>query len=667
MNKKIQLKKLELTNYRNIEHAVYEFDGNSKIVGDNRIGKTNTLEAIYYLLTGYLLNGSSDIQAIKPQSNTRAIVSVEGSFDVDGTTITICKKFGEEWAKQRNTGEEVMRGHFSELYYNGVKQGTLKDFNALFYNDFGITQSETVKISFTQMLCNPFFIGDLCEGEDWKEVRKFIIELVGDVSDEDVYAKEHLTVQIKDEMTLANGRVDQVKKKIDAEIKGLKESLIADDAKIDMLTKTERPSESDVAVAKKAIEEIDTEIHRLQSPTGNHEAEVSIKGKIADIDMKIADLKTEANKSTTVDELIHLGLERDDLFSRKSAIVGRIQNLNQNIKWSESKIERLKSEKQDLLDEYHDLKDAPIVVDTVCPTCKRPLDSGMIEKAKADLIDTNKTKMDIIVIDGKKKAAEIEAEEKNLNDYKAKVVEEEKALDNIQKDIDTLNVKIEDLKAKQTPQAENPEIAKLREEKAKLQNELIEIQSNEQKARNSVSTQIYELEQKKAPYQKVIDDVKHCDRLAEERVTCEKEKEIHNATLIKKEQLKDLVQKFTFTKLQMLDSNVSKVFGNIKFQLIKENINGGFDSVCKPFIYDPILKQSTSVLWKSGSKSERVATGIAIAEAIKMALGLADMPYLFDEGGEISSDTLKTRLVTESQIICVKVQDNIKSPIVTLL
>ena len=28
----------------------------------------------------------------------------------------------------------------------------------------------------------------------------------------------------------------------------------------------------------------------------------------------------------------------------------------------------------------------------------------------------------------------------------------------------------------------------------------------------------------------------------------------------------------------MLDENVSKVFGNIKFQLIKENINGGFDT-----------------------------------------------------------------------------------------
>mgnify|MGYP003301318948 FL=1 len=82
--KSVKLIKLELTNYRNIEHAIYEFNGNSKIVGENRIGKTNTLESIYYLLSDALLNGNNDVASIKPLSDTKAIVKVEGTFDVDG-------------------------------------------------------------------------------------------------------------------------------------------------------------------------------------------------------------------------------------------------------------------------------------------------------------------------------------------------------------------------------------------------------------------------------------------------------------------------------------------------------------------------------------------------------------------------------------------------------
>lgn len=114
----------------------------------------------------------------------------------------------------------------------------------------------------------------------------------------------------------------------------------------------------------------------------------------------------------------------------------------------------------------------------------------------------------------------------------------------------------------------------------------------------------------------------------------------------------------------MLDENVSRVFGNIKFQLIKENINGGFDTICKPYIYNVDKDESTDVTWKSGSKSERVITGIAIAECIKKELGLPNLPYLFDEGGEISTETFKTKFKTDSQIICVKIVDNIMKPLV---
>lgn len=663
----IQLKKLELTNYRNIEHATYEFNGNSKIVGDNRIGKTNTLESIHYLLTGYLLNGSSDIQSIKPLANPRAVVSVEGTFDIDGKTITIAKKYGEEWVKQRNTGEEIMKGHFSELYYNGVKQPTLRDYNSLFYDDFGINQNELLKINFAQLLTNPYYIGDMSESEDWKEVRKFIVELVGDVKDEDVFAKEPMTEILRQDLTLANGRIDQLKKKLDGEIKGLKETLIADDAKVEMLEKATAPTDDEIAGARANLNRIDEEIASLRSNTGNKELEVSIKNKIADLNVKLAESKAKTSQNGNNDKLIELGNKRNDAFDDKNKLQSKISELNYKIENQDSKVSRLEIEKSNLLVEYRELKNAKPEVETICPTCKRPLDPSQIEKARQDFLDANKTKMEIIVLEGKKKSQEI-------SDAKALIEQCQKDKDALEPQLDTINAKIQALndeiakaRAVQSVPTESEETKALELEKAKLEKELVDAQTSSEKARTEISTRIYELELSKAPHQKVIDDYAYATRMAREKENCETEREKHSKELVRREQMKDMIQKFIFTKLQMLDSNVARVFGNIKFQLIKENINGGFDTVCKPYIYDPIKKASSNVLWKSGSKSERVATGIAIAEAIKKSLHLADLPYLFDEGGEISDDTMKTRLQTNSQIICVKVQDNISTPLVLSL
>lgn len=639
--KNVQLKKLELTNYRNIEYAIYEFNGNSKIVGDNRIGKTNTLEAIYYLLTGYLLNGSSDIQAIKPLKDQRAIVSVKGTFDVDGKTITLEKKFFEEWVKPRGQMEEVLKGHATELYYNEVKQPTQKDYDALFNEDFGITQSETVKISFTQMLTNPFYIGDLCDTGDWQEVRKFIIELVGDVKDEDVFAKEPMTAVLKPELELANGRLDQVKKKVDGEIKGLKETLIADDAKVEMLSKIEKPSDAAIMSAKAELNSIDEQIIALRSKNGTSQAEIELKNKIADLTVQIANEKAKAVPTPVNNS------QRERLLNEKYEIQSKISSCK-------SKIETLNFEKTNLLTEYTELKNTKIEVQTVCPTCKRPLDPSQIEEAKKNLADEIKTKMDVVVLEGTKKKNEIETLTREL-------AEHEQTLDKISSELNSI--------VDETPIAptENTKVKELETYKTQLETDLSNLKLSEEKARQEVNTQIYELEQKKPEFQKVLDDLAYFERQTQEQEKCKAERTTHEKELVVKEQMKDMIAKYTYTKLQMLDANVSKVFGNIKFQLIKPNLNGGFDTVCKPYIYDTTTKTSTNVLWKSGSKSERVATGIAIVEAIKTKLGLANMPYLFDEGGELSSDTIKTRLATTSQIICVKVQDNLTAPMVMAL
>lgn len=681
--KSVTLKRLELTNYRNIEHAVYEFDGNSKIVGENRIGKTNTLESIYFLLGDCLLGGNNDISAIKPLTDTKKIVKVEGTFDIDGTEITIGKEYGEDWVKERNTTNLVMKGHFTTYYINGLKQSTLKAFKQTFNEYFGITEDVTVKINFVRLLIDPFYLGDLGDSVDWTNLRSFIIKLVGDVKDEDVFNQAPNTRVIQQDIEQALGKLDVVKKKYKSDIDGANEKLLQDDAKIDMLQKTEKPTDEQVAIARKGVEEGNDTISALRSQTGNATATLNIKNKINDIDTRINELKAkelaERENSPSVLKVKENKTKIDALYgkvneaiSRKSEINSKISNLEYLFSSKNREVDSLTSERASLVETYKDLKlklaNPNSYITTECPTCHRPLDADKVEEARARFVaDCNEKIAKINTRGGeiKTKLATVKDEMIKLVDDKNKANEMlgsvETEIASYRKEIDSLN---------ETPVQEEfvspfaSEIENLNKEKESLNNELREMNLDAQNKLQAINQQIYDKQEEIKVFQRTLDDLAYYDRQMVELNKVEQEKSQHSENLIDAEQKRDLLNTFIYTKLKMLDENVSKVFGNIKFQLIKENINGGFDPVCKPYIYNVDKEESTTVLWKSGSKSERVITGIAIAEAIKMHLGLSNLPYIFDEGGEISSDTFSSKFKTNSQLICVKVEDGLMNPVV---
>jgi len=94
----MQIKKLKLTNFRNQKHKLLEFSPNiTVILGPNAIGKTNILEAMYFLSLGKsfrakveeeMVNYSSDISRIKGRISTNLetddleIVLTRGTIDI---------------------------------------------------------------------------------------------------------------------------------------------------------------------------------------------------------------------------------------------------------------------------------------------------------------------------------------------------------------------------------------------------------------------------------------------------------------------------------------------------------------------------------------------------------------------------------------------------------
>ena len=664
--KNIELKKLELTNYRNIDFIELNFDGNSKIIGENRIGKTNVLEAIYYLLTDKLLDCSNNIALVKPLDDTTKEVRVKGTFLVDGEQeITLEKQYGEDWVKTRGTDELVFKGHYCKYIYNGVKQNTLKIYNGLIAEDFGIEPNK-MQFDVMQMLVNPFYLGNMGETDKWNDLRASIIELVGNVTNDDVFAANPSLHLIEQDMKDCNGRVDQLKKRIESEINGLKENISVDAAQIKMLEETPHPTEEELAIAQKGLQECEEKIALINNPKVDT-VSAELRKEINELESELNEMnKAAMEKAQTNSRLTELQEECDSLMNQKSEHIERVSSLKTERSVLNTSLSICKSNREDFLRTLKELdeKIRNVNVDTECPTCHRPYEAEMVEKHRLEVITELESKKSSILSQGKENKLKMADLEKEIESKSEEIKSEEL-------EINKINDRLIDVRAEM--REENTVGYSV--EKSDKQLELEKLIEGKKTALRESTAQFYqgqqdnralleEEKQKAEPFKKVIYDNEFYIRQMENLEKTRTLKIEHQKKLADAEQKKELVKTFTIEKLRMLDENVSRVFGNIKFQLIKENINGGFDTICKPYIYNVDKDESTDVTWKSGSKSERVITGIAIAECIKKELGLPNLPYLFDEGGEISAETFKTKFKTDSQIICVKIVDNIMKPLV---
>lgn len=680
--KNVKLIRLELTNYRNIDHSVLEFDGNSKIVGDNRVGKTNTLEAIYWLLSDKLLSGSSDIAAIKPLSDTKKVVTVSGTFDVDGQEITLAKVYGENWVQVRGTCNLELRGHYTRWFYNGVEQGTYKAYLNYFYSDFGISV-DLGKIDVMRLLIDPIYLGELGEGKDWTELRSFIIKLIGDVSDDDVFAADPRFLPMRDDLLNVNGRTDQLKKLYKSQIDNLSDAIIGNEAQIDMLSKIDKPTDDEIAVARKAIEEIDDRIAKLQNAKTVDAMSVTLQSRINEkreeynsltLDLiknnplNKEELDIDANIKTINDEIYSISNKDMDAFRAISQLESDIDDLKDSISSKEQKRLSLIDDLRELDSQIKNVANDTTL--TICPVCKRPLDDASeiishriaeLESKKQDLIADGKKNtetLNAIRDELKQKESELESARSTYNDL-------EKTLIELKERRATLdNRKHEIYLAKNTEAPSSPELEVLATEIKELEDRLATCRSDDAKREEEVRNAIRDEAAKKEPFGKILISLEYYGLQMKQLENVKTELNTNQRKLAVLEQKREMVNAFIFLKLKMLDEKVESVFGHIKFQLIQMNLNGGYDPVCKPYIYNIDKDESTDVTWKSGSKSERIVTGIAIAERIKAKLDLPNFPFLFDEGGEISSDTFATKFKTDSQLICVKVQDNINKPIV---
>ncbi len=100
----LNIRKLNIVNFKN--HELREFVFSKKInclVGNNGVGKTNVLDALYYLSFSKSFINSTDTQNIR---NDEEFFSLRGVYDVNGIDETILLNFSRKKGKQMKRNDK---------------------------------------------------------------------------------------------------------------------------------------------------------------------------------------------------------------------------------------------------------------------------------------------------------------------------------------------------------------------------------------------------------------------------------------------------------------------------------------------------------------------------------------------------------------------------------
>lgn len=680
---------LTLANFRNIPAASIGFGpGLNVLAGANQIGKTNTLLAIYWALTDYMLDGSADAQSLKPKGDTAAEVSVELTFS-DGFSLR--KTYAENWVKTRGSDETTMQGHVTTYYINGTKTA-VNTAKKEILTRFGLSPHLDLapKFDLLRAVIDPTYLGLV----PWQNLRAFIIALCGDVSPEEIFDSNKNLEEIRTDLRQHDGDTAALAKFIAQKIKETKTGITREEGKAEGLLMAKAPSPADLKAAKDKIEAVESEIRTMEERGVDANLAARVEAAKALLDKAEADYKAaaaadrEANAKALETFNAELAKIQDGINAAAKATAEAYKLLapyDQEINAAEQairdagneqashkwKADELSRKIGQLYAEWDAVEAAPAPEAIRCPNCGHVLNGDQL-KAEADRVA--KRKADIIT-EGNQAKADLSAEKAAYENAGLKIeqakqrktaAQEARAKASGAWQAATKTEEAErtayNLKLKQRPAAVISEVTKdadaARNEANRKYSGLVFQQSS---GSRSLTEEIAAKRAELIHPQEVL-KLQAAYEVSQANLETVRAgiKKLQDA-LIVWERKQILLETYIKARLSLFAAHISAVFPRMGFELIKPAIKeGSWAEVCTPMI---VGKQTP---YGNGSGSERILTGIYFIECVRRQLGIVGLPILFDEIDKLDSDRRQLMsMEADAQIISTEVADDL--PAITVV
>ncbi|WP_313150736.1 hypothetical protein [Lysinibacillus capsici] len=592
--KKIELVVLKLRDFKGIKSLDIQLDGgNAQIFGDNEVGKTTTFDAFLWLLFDKDSNNKKDfaIKTLNGDGSERHNLehTVEGTFLVDGATVTLKKIYKEKWTKKRGQAVAEFTGHEVEHFVDDVPLSK-KAYTAK-VNE--IVEEETFKL-----LTSPTYFNEQMK---WQEKRQLLLEICGDISDEEVIASNKALAKLNE---LLNGKtLDDMKKIITSKKKHINEELEKIPVRIDEINKMMPETTVDVEKMRAQVVQIEKNIEELQEQKIRVKNGASVLDKqrqLQELEMKRSDLK-RTFEADSMQEVYKAQAKLQEVQGNTQIINSKLQQADNNRKFKVDQANRIQDDISRMEKEMDELRKEYRVIEAEefkhgdnheCPACKQSLPTEQVENARNEaLAQFNEsrtyrlTEINRKGISHKEQVAELnnsltllrnehDAILAEMNKYQDDLVVQDKELKKAQKALETAQSSVKDVTTTDEYKSINLQIET-------LQAEIKQLNEHAYEAVAGIDEEIAKLNLDRKECNSAIAQHANIEASKERIIELEDQQAKLAQEYEKLEQTTFLIEEFIRTKVNMLTDRINSKFKYARFKLFDTQVNGGLNEVCE--------------------------------------------------------------------------------------
>jgi len=371
----MKLTKLELLNFKGLKAFTINFNGDVIIRGDNATGKTTVFDSVCWLLFGKdsLDRADFEIKTLdKGEPIHKVNHEVTGTFTLDeGGTVELKRVYREKYSSPRG-GEVTMTGHTTDYFVDGVPKKE-KEYKEIV--------NSLVDENIFKLITNPLYFN---ETYSWQNRRKLLLEMCGDISDEDVIAEYSELKALTD--ILSGHSVDDHRKVVASKKAAINKELDMIPVRIDEALRGKPTIDTPRDVLIQEISLATTTLETLEADKAllvNGHAVVDTRAELRDVQRRLmareSELQMEYKKQSALksNEYDMVVSELNNLSSKVENTKHRLDTSNRDIQLIESTINELMHQRQQVNEDVFVMD-----IDENCPTCGQKLPAEQIQAAR---------------------------------------------------------------------------------------------------------------------------------------------------------------------------------------------------------------------------------------------------------------------------------------------